>query len=195
VTESVLLTMASAAAGLVLGYSALQVLGTLNLQDLPRGQEIRLDAVVVGYTLAVSVAIGFALGLIPVSNVLPANLTTVLREEGRTGTSGRGARTLRRALVVAQVAFAFVLLIGAGLLFASFRRVLAVDPGLRPDGVLTVSITLPRSRYADNKAWVAFHAEALRRLRELPGVAAAGATDWIPMSGSNNDSVIIAEGY
>src|SRR5262249_17383008 len=60
---------------------------------------------------------------------------------------------------------------------------------------LTVSITLPRSRYADNKAWVAFHAEALRRLRELPGVAAAGATDWIPMSGSNNDSVIIAEGY
>src|SRR5262249_19268360 len=120
VTESVLLTMASAAVGLVLGYSALQVLGTLNLQDLPRGQEIRLDAVVVGYTLAVSVAIGFALGLIPVSNVLPANLTTVLREEGRTGTSGRGARTLRRALVVAQVAFAFVLLIGAGLLFASF---------------------------------------------------------------------------
>ena len=71
------------------------------------------------------------LGLIPVANVLPANLTVVLREEGRSGTSGRGARTLRRALVVAQVAFAFVLLVGAGLLFASFRQVLAVDPGLQ----------------------------------------------------------------
>ena len=69
------------------------------------------------------------LGLIPVANVLPANLTVVLREEGRGGTAGRGARTLRRALVVAQVAFAFVLLIGAGLLFASFRQVLAVEPG------------------------------------------------------------------
>lgn len=195
VTESVVLTMVAAAAGIAVGYAGLQLLGTLNIQDLPRGGEIRLDAVVVAYTLALSAVIGLALGLIPVAAVLPANLTTVLREEGRTGTSARGARTLRRALVVAQVAFAFVLLIGAGLLFASFRRVLAVDPGFRPDGVLTASVTLPRSRYPDSKALVAFHNEALRRLRALPGVAVAGATDWIPLSGSNNDSVILAEGY
>ena len=76
--------------------------------------------------------------------MLPANLTVVLREEGRSGTAGRGARALRRALVVAQVAFAFVLLVGAGLLFASFRRVLAVDPGFNADGVLTASVSLPR---------------------------------------------------
>ena len=93
---------------------------------------------VVAYTRRASPAlIGFVLGLIPVANVLPANLTIVLREEGRGGTAGRGARTLRRALVVAQVGFAFVLLIGAGLLFASFRRVLAVEPGFNADGVLT----------------------------------------------------------
>ena len=145
VTESVLLTLVSAAAGLLVGYGALQLLGTLNIQELPRGEEIRLDGVVVAYTLAVAAVIGFVLGLIPVANVLPANLTIVLREEGRSGTAGRGARTLRRALVVAQVGFAFVLLIGAGLLFASFRQVLAVQPGFNADGVLT-AVDQPAAR-------------------------------------------------
>ena len=195
VVESVLLTMISAGIGLVVGYVALQLLGTLNIQELPRGEEIRLDGVVVAYTLGVSVLIGFVLGLIPVANVLPANLTMVLREEGRSGTSGRGARTLRRTLVVAQVGFAFVLLVGAGLLFASFRQVLAVDPGFHPEGVLTASVGLPRSRYAEDKAAAAFTDEVLRRIRALPGVSAAGATTTIPFGGNNNDSVILAEGY
>ncbi len=195
VTESVILTMLSAAAGLLVGYAALQLLGTLNMQELPRGEEIRLDGVVVAYTLAMAAVIGFVLGLIPVANVLPANLTIVLREEGRSGTAGRGARTLRRALVVAQVAFAFMLLIGAGLLFASFRQVLAVHPGFNPDGVLTASVGLPRARYADDKALIGFTHEALGRLRALPGVTAVGATDTIPFGGNHSDSVIFAEGY
>jgi putative ABC transport system permease protein len=194
VTESVLLTLLSAAAGLAVGYAALQLLGTLNIQELPRGEEIRLDGVVVAYTVAIAAVIGLALGSIPVANV-PANLTSVLREEGRSGTAGRGARTLRRALVVAQVGFAFVLLIGAGLLFASFRQVLAVDPGFNPDGVLTASIVLPRARYGDDDKVRGFTSEALRRMRALPGVVAAGATNTIPFGGDNNDSVILAEGY
>ena len=195
VTESVMLTMVSAAAGLAVGYAALRLLGALNIQDLPRGEEIRLDGVVVAYTIAVASAIGFVIGLIPVASVLPANITAVLREEGRTGTSGRGARTLRRSLVVAQVAFAFMLLIGAGLLFASFRRVLAVQPGFSPDGVMTASISLPRARYSDDDKLRGFTNEALLRLRALPGVAAVGATDTIPFGGNHSDSVIFAEGY
>jgi len=195
VIESVVLAMASALAGLAVGYVALRLLATINIQDLPRGNEIRMDGIVVAFTLVVAAIIGIALGLIPVLNVLPANLTSVLREEGRGGTAGRGARTLRRTLVVAQVAFAFVLLIGAGLLFASFQRVLAVDPGFNPDNVLTASINLPRSRYAEPKTLVAFHNEALRQLRALPGVTSAGVTDWIPLRGNHNDSVILAEGY
>ena len=195
VTESVLLTLVSAGIGLLVGYAALRLLGTLDIQELPRGEEIRLDGVVIAYTLAIAAVIGFVLGLIPVANVLPANLTSVLREEGRSGTAGVGARTLRRALVVAQVGFAFILLVGAGLLFASFRQVMAVDPGFNVDGVLTASITLPRARYDDDDKLRAFTDEALRRLRALPGVSAAGATDTIPFGGNNNDSVIIAEGY
>jgi len=195
VIENVVLTILSAAAGLALGYVMLRLLGTLNIQELPRGGEIRLDAVVIAYTLGVAAAIGFVLGLIPVANVLPANLTVVLREEGRSGTSSRGARTLRRSLVVAQVAVAFVLLIGAGLLFASFRQVLAVKPGFNPDSVLTASISLPRARYPDDKAIIAFTHESLARLRALPGVSGAGATDTIPFGGNNSNSVIFAEGY
>ncbi len=194
VVESVVLTLASAAAGLAVAYATLRMLAALSLQDLPRGYEVRLDAVVVAYTLLVAAAIGVVLGLIPVASVLPANLTTVLREEGRSSTTGRGARLLRRTLVVAQVGFAFVLLIGAGLLFASFRRVLAVDPGFDPNGVLTASVQLPRSRYQPPAA-AAFTDEALRRIRALPGVVAAGATDTIPFGGNHSDSVILAEGY
>jgi predicted permease len=96
---------------------------------------------------------------------------------------------------VAQVGFAFVLLIGAGLLFASFRRLLAVDPGFVAERVMTASITLPRSRYQDDKALIGFAGESLRRLRALPGVTAAGATDTIPFGGNHSDSVILAEGY
>jgi predicted permease len=195
VTESILLTLAAAAAGLLVGYAALRLLGTLNIQELPRGEEIRLDGVVVAYTLAVAAVIGVVLGLIPIANVLPANLTVVLREEGRSGTAGRGARALRRSLVVTQVAFAFVLLVGAGLMFASFRQVLAVQPGFNADGVLTANITLPRARYTKDEAVIAFTHEALARLRALPGVTAVGATDTIPFGGNNSNSVIFAEGY
>ena len=123
---------------------------------------------VVAYTVAVAGGIG----LVPADpgrQRAPANLTVVLREEGRGGTAGAGARTLRRALVVAQVAFAFVLLVGAGLLFASFRQVLAVQPGFNPDGILTAAVSLPQARYADDKALIGFTDEALRRLRELLG--------------------------
>jgi len=195
VTESMLLSIVAAAVGLLVGYGVLRMLGALNIEELPRGSEIRLDSVVVLYTVGIALAVGAALGLIPVANVLPANLTMVLREEGRGGTTGTGARTLRRGLVVAQVAVAFVLLVGAALLFTSFRKVLAINPGFNPDHVLTASITLPRTRYKDDAALVAFTNDALRRLRALPGVVATGATDTIPFGGSNSDSVILAEGY
>jgi predicted permease len=195
VTESLLLTLIAAVAGLAVGSFSLRALGTLSMQDLPRGSEITLDGVVVIWTLVMAAGIGIVLGLIPVANILPLNLTTVLREEGRSGTAARGARTARRVLVVLQVAFAFVLLIGAGLLFASFRRVLAVDPGFNGDGVMTASIYLPPARHKDDDAVRTFTEEALRQMRALPGVKAAGATDTIPFGGNNSDSVILAEGY
>jgi putative ABC transport system permease protein len=195
VIESVLLTLVSATLGLFVGYGALQALDSLHLQDLPRGTEIRLDGTVVASTFIIAAAVGIVIGLIPLAIVLPTKLTTVLREEGRSGTAGRGTQVLRRTLVVVQIGFAFVLLLGAGLLFASFRQVLAVRPGFNSDHVLTASIALPRSRYPDDQALISFTHEALRRLRALPGVSAAGATNAIPFGANNSNSVILAEGY
>jgi predicted permease len=195
VTESALLTLISGVLGLLVGYAALRTLGALNIQDLPRGSEIRLDGIVAVATVAVAAVIGLVIGMIPLAHVLQTPLTSVLREEGRSGTASRRAQWLRRVLVVTQVGFAFVLLIGAGLLFASFRQVLAVDPGFRADHVLTASITLPRSRYRDEQALINFTHEALRQMRALPGVTAVGATNAIPFGGNNSNSVIFAEGY
>lgn len=195
VLESLMLTAGAAAVGLALGAAALAGLDGFELSELPHGAGIRLDAVSVLYALALAATIGVVMGLVPLSSLLPADLTPALREEGRATSGGRGARTLRRGLVVAQVGFTFVLLGGAGLLLASFNKVLAVDPGFSAPRVLSASVVLPRSRYADDDALRRFTDEALRRLRALPGVSVAGATDTIPFGTQSNDSVILAEGY
>jgi predicted permease len=195
IAESLALTLVAAGAGLLLAMAALRALAALDLQGLPFGSDIHLDAVAVGYSLAISLAIGIVLGLVPVAAVLHANLSIVLRDAGRGTSVGRGGRLVRRTLAVTQVAFTFVLVVGAGLLLASFRRVAAVDPGFVSDRVLTASVMMPRNRYDDDAKRRAFTDEALRRVRALPGVAAAGATDTIPFGGNNSDSVIIAEGY
>ena len=147
------------------------------------------------WTLVCAAVIGFVLGAIPAFVGLPANLSVALREEGRGGTSGRGARTLRRLLVVTQVAVAFVLLIGAGLLFASFRQVVAIDPGFKADGVLTASINMPlaQSRYYD-AAVSRFADAAVRAIRSIPGVVAVGATSTIPF-GDTTARILLPEGY
>jgi predicted permease len=195
VVENLLLTLAAAALGLAFGATALRGLSAFNLQDLPYASDVRLDGTSVLFTLGLSLVIGVVMGLLPVATVLSANLTSVLREEGRASSGGRGARTLRRTLVVAEVAFTLVLLVGAGLLLASFRKVLAVDPGFVAEGVATASVSLPRTRYDSEDKLRQFTDESLRRVRALPGVVAAGATDTIPFGGTNNDSVIFAEGY
>lgn len=195
VVESLALTLAAAGLGLLLGAAALRTLGTLNLEELPYGSQVGVQGAVAAFVAALALAVGTAMGLVPVAGLAPAKLALALREEGRGSSGGRGGRTLRRGLVVAQVGFTFVLLVGAGLLFASFRQVLRVDPGFVAEPVLTASLTLPRSRYAEAPALAAFADEALRRVRALPGVVSAGATDTIPFGGRHNDSVILAEGY
>jgi predicted permease len=195
VVEATVLTTLAAVVGLGLAVVALRTLGALELGDLPYGSRIGIDGAVVLFVALLSSALGVAMGLVPLARVFSANLTLVLREEGRSTSGGRASRALRRSLVVAQVAFTLVLLAGAGLLLASFRRVLAVDPGFVPGQVLTASVSLPRARYADDDATRVFTDEALRRVRALPGVVSAGATDTIPFGDRHSDSVILAEGY
>jgi predicted permease len=194
-SESFLLTGAAGLAGLLVGWGLIRALTSLDLAQIPRGAEIGLGLVPVAFTLGLSAALGLVLGAFPLASAFTLDINAVLHESGRTGTGGRGPRLLRRALVVTQVAVAFLLLVGTGLLLASFRQIIAIDPGFDVQHVLTAYVRLPASRYGGDKELRGFTDEALRRVRGLAGVTAAGATDSVPMTDDHNDSVILAEGY
>lgn len=193
--ESVLMTSLSAAVGLLLGYGSLRLLRYVNLERIPRGSEVSLDGTVVLYVLGLSLLAAIAIGVIPVVQGMRVSLVSVFREEVRTASGGRGARMLRNGLVTSQIGFALVLLMGAGLLVTSFRHVLAIRPGFVPEHVVTGSVALPSVRYRDDAALRGFTQRALERVRALPGVIEAGATDTLPFGGNFSDSVILAEGY
>ena len=194
-TESTVLSIAGGVAGLGLGWWALRAAPFFGFDRLPSGLTLALDSQVVLFTMLLIAVVGIGVGLIPVVAMRRANMAQVIREEGRSGTQGRGPRLMRRVLVTSQVAFALILLIGAGVLLASFERVLTINPGYRVDNVLTGTISMPVSRYKDEAALRTEQARILERLRALPGVAAAGTTTTLPFSGNYSDSVILAEGY
>jgi predicted permease len=195
VTEMTVLTLGGGLLGLGLAYASLGGLSALGLADIPRAHEIRMDAGVVQFTLALSLVVGLLVGLVPALHLRAGHLGRTLREDGRTGTAGRGARQLRRVLVVAEVALAFVLLVGGGLLLASFRQLLQVDPGFVAERVLTGRVAPLREKYPDDAALRAYTRRALEAVRALPGVASAGVSSFLPFSTDSSSSVIIAEGY
>ena len=195
VTEALVLTVAGGALGLLLGYWSLDALAWLGLSELPRAHEIRMDGTVFVVTFGIAALLGLIVGVAPVAHLGRVSLSGVLREEGRSGTAGRGARYVRRALVVSQVAIAFVLLIGAGLLLASFQRLLGVDPGFVAEHVLTARTNPLASRYPDDASLLAYTNRVLERLRALPGVESAGATSFLPFSWDSSSSVVGVEGY
>jgi predicted permease len=195
ITETTLLSVTGGVLGVLLGWWGLRAIGSLELDDLPRGHEIALDWVSAAVVLGTAIGVGLIIGVVPAARLFRMNLNSALREEGRGGTSGRGTNLLRRGLATAQVAIAMVLLVGAGLMLASFSAVLRLDPGFRPEGVVTASITLPQAKYAEDPSIVSFTSRALDALRALPGVERAAFTSSLPFTGDRSSSVILAEGY
>ncbi len=194
-TETVLLALLGGIIGLLLGRAGLRLLTVFNVDQTPQGTAVTMSTPVVAFTFMLALGVALLIGIIPVVSLRHMNLGQAFREEGRSGTASRGARMVRRTLVAAQVAFAFMLLIGAGLLLASFQQVLAVKPGFDADRVLTASVNPPASRYSKDADLIAFSNRLLERVRALPGVEAAGVTNHLPFSGNYSDSVILAEGY
>ncbi len=195
ITESLLLALVGGAAGLALGWWGLQAAPYLGFDQLPSGSSIGIDSRVVLFIAALVALVGLAVGLIPVLAARRTNLAQSVREEGRSGTQGRGPRVMRRVLVASQVAFALMLLVGAGVLLASFERVLRIDPGFRTENVMTGTVSLPTARYADDDAVRSTATRLLEKIRAIPGVQTAGVTTTLPFSGNYSDSVILAEGY
>jgi predicted permease len=194
-TETTLLAVVGGAVGVLLGWWAIRSVAALNLDQLPRGYEISVDRVTIAVIAALTMAVGGLIGLAPVLRLSRMDLNIELREDGRSGTSGRRANLIRRVLAMAQVAIALVLLIGAGLLLASFRAVLHLDLGFQPENVATAAVNLPGTSYKDAPALVAFEQRALQAIRAIPEVEAAGSTSLLPFSGNINNNLIMAEGY
>ena len=195
ITEACLLTLIGAGLGIGLGLLSLNAIEWIGFTDLPRAHEISLDGVVLLVTLAPALLLGVVVGAGPALQLANVNLSNVLREEGRSGTAGRTSRVVRRSLVVAQVALAFVLLIGAGLLLASFQRLLGVSPGFVPDSVLTGRLNPLSTQYKDDDALRGYTDRVLARVRQLPGIESAGASTFLPFSWDGSSTVIIPEGY
>jgi putative ABC transport system permease protein len=174
------------------GAWILQMLASSGLETLPNAAYIRMDWAVGGLTMAISVLVGVLIGLVPAATVGRLNLNQVLAEGSRLGTGGRATRLFRRGLVVAQVAFSVALLIGAALLLASLRNLLAVDAGFDARRVTTATIFPPPSRYNDQRAVIALSTRVLESIRSIPGVEAAGITSNIALSGRASPATVAA---
>src|SRR5262249_1703760 len=139
-----------------------------------------------------SIATGIVFGLAPALRASKVDLLTSLKESGR-GAGGSSRRT-RSALVVAEVALALVLLVGAGLAIRSFATLTAVDLGFDRSHVVLLRVSLPNARYPEVTRWIAFHREVLRRASAIPGLDAVGFNSSIPLEGSGNESEVRYEG-
>ncbi len=193
-TESTVLGGIGGLAGLLLAIGGVQILRNLPGVSIPRADQIAIDGTVLLFTAGISLVTGLLFGLGPALGIGTQTQLDSLQEGGRRSIGGRRSALVRKALVVSEVSLALVLLIGAGLMMKSFARIAAVDPGFNPTGVLSVRVNLPTNRYSENEERVIFFANALERIRALPGVTNAGAIIPLPMSGANWSGSFQVEG-
>lgn len=178
--ESTFLALGGAALGAALAWAGIRVLVALRPDHLPRIDEIALDGGILAFAVGVGLASSVVFGLVPALRGSRARLATALKDRGRTAEGG-SARRLRNGVVVAEVALSTVLLVGAGLMVRSFAELRDVEPGYRPDGVLTFSVPVPFAGYPDPAARARLLDELQARLASLPGVERAAAIFPLPL--------------
>jgi putative ABC transport system permease protein len=193
-TEGLLLSVLGGAMGVALAWWSIGMLGRIAFPFLPRSQEIGIDSRVLLFTLAVAVLTSIVFGLIPSLQAGRTDLQDTLKEGGNTMSSGIVGGWLRPVLVVVEVAAAVVLLIGAGLMIRSIMRIRDIEPGLKPQNLLTAKITLPREKYPDAEAAIRFYQEVLERVSSLPGVESAGLTSHLPIEELGYNGNVLVEG-
>ncbi len=190
-TESVLLALLGGGLGLALAWWGVELFKGSNPSGIPRLDELSLDYRVLGFTLLISLLTGIIFGLAPARQVSKQGLNETLKEGSKTATDSRSGK-MRGALVIAEVAMALVLLIGAGLLIRSFSRLLDTNPGFDPKNVATVNIVLPATRYSEKSQLGRFYQQLLERVSALPGVEEASVSNEVPgrETGWQNDIAI-----
>jgi putative ABC transport system permease protein len=190
--ESVLLSLAGGVIGLGLSWGAVRLLVAFAPVNLPRLEEVRLDAPVLAFTLALSLLTAIAFGAIPWLRL--ASLPASLHESGRSNTASLGRYRARHLLMGGQVALALVLVVFSGLMLRSFQKLRTVDPGFDARSALTFSIALPDREYPSRRSAVATHRAILDRLSALPGVTAASASTCLPLSTFCFEHMVVPEG-
>ena len=194
-TESLLVSLAGGAVGLLLAYAGVRTLAAADVGNLPRADEIGIDGTVMLFTLFVSVVAGVLFGLAPAIHTATPDLHGALKEGNRGTTADRGSQALRRSLVVTEVALALTLLTGAGLLLKSFARLQQVDPGFDPSSILTFNLALPQVRYPNDTVRTAFFDQVIPAIARVPGVLGAGGTSVMPFGGAWSTGSFDIEGY
>jgi predicted permease len=192
-TESLLLALAASSLGLLIAWGGVQVARAVDPTVIPRAAGIGIDLPVLAFTAALSLATTLVFGFVPALRVARTDLLSSLRE-GSTRTA-TGRQGFRSSLVVAEMALAVVLVLGAGLMIRSLRSLQRIDLGFAPENVLTLRVSLPAASYETPERIVQFYEELLARTRALPFVSAAGVIRSLPLASPIGDWGLDVEGY
>ncbi len=192
--ESALLAAAGAVTGVLLAQLCLDLAAKALARYAAGFGDVSIDARVLIFTLAVTAVTAVGFGLMPAWRISRPDLNNVLRESNRGNTGGVPRQRARNLLIVAQAAISVVLLIGAGLLIQSFRRLAAVDPGFHPDHAITMNVNLPSEKYADDAARSQFARTVLSRIGALPGVQSASGGSSLPLIAFQVMSMVLPQG-
>ena len=181
-TESLLLALTGGALGLLLAMWGVEALIALSPPNLIGANSVGVSLPVLGFTFAVSLLTGVLFGLIPALETSRFDLNESLKEGGKGNMASTRSGRARRVFVVAEVALALVLLVGAGLMIKSFMRLQAVDPGFDAENLLTMQLRLTPAKYREPNQRIAFFREAVARIEALPGVRSVGTVSFLPIA-------------
>jgi putative ABC transport system permease protein len=193
-TESVVLSIAGGASGLIVAVWSLGFLQRLVPTSLSLFADLKVDAPVLGFTFALSVLTGILFGLAPALQASKIDMNETLKQTGGRATLSAGHRRLQGAMVIGEIALAMVLLVGAGLLIKTFARLQDQYASLRAESVLTLRTQLPDRKYTEPARRVAFYEQVLERIHSLPGVVAAGYSTAVPLEWKGGTNGISIEG-
>lgn len=183
-SETVLLAIAGGGLGALLGLWGVWAVSKAGSMYLPSGMDTSVDATVLVFTLSLSLGTGLLVGLAPALQLFRGDWSDPLKEGARTGAASVARTRMRSALVVAEVALALMLLVGAGLMLKSFLKLNQVKPGFDPHNLLTLEYRIPRTKYPNLERQAQFHAQVVERVSALPGVESAAAVRAVPLGGN-----------
>ncbi len=192
--ESVLLALLGGALGLTFARAGIRLIMAFLADKLPHSIAVGLDANVLAFTAAISIAAGILAGVLPALRLTRGDVNQALKQGlGRTDADSSGNRT-RSILVVSEVALSLILLVGAGLMIRSFQMLHGVNPGFDSSNVLTMTAMVSRAKFPAAAQQIAFFERVLQRVRTLPGVETAGVVDDIPLNNEGSHQPVAIEG-